>query len=250
MLVFLLAAPALATERLSETDALKVSQGTLGSRLPDLAFIDTGGHQVRLLDFRGRPLLISFAYTGCTDICPTLIENLRPAVLAAQEALGPGSFQIIMVGFDVRNDTPDRLRSFAHTHGADLQNWAFLTADQETLDRLAEAVGLTILRAAGGFEHMAQVSIVDQEGKLYQQVYGATFQTPVIVEPLKDLVLGRRHSVISLAGIADRIRLFCTVYNPRTGRYYFNYAPVLGIMIGAGSLLLLLVVLIREQRRS
>jgi protein SCO1/2 len=103
---------------------------------------------------------------------------------------------------------------------------------------------------AGAFEHTAQVSVVDQKGELYQQVYGGTFQAPAIVEPLKDLVFGRRHPLISLDGIADRVRLFCTIYNPRTGRYYFNYSLIVGFVIGAGCLLLVLTVLIREQRRS
>lgn len=231
-------------------DVLATSQGALQHRLPDLTFVDPAGHQVRLSDYQGRPLLVSMLYTGCTDICPTLIENLRPAVAAAQEALGQESFHVVTVGFDVRNDTPERLRSFARLHGADLPNWAFLSADQDTIDQLAEAVGFTIFSVGGGFEHSAQVSVVDENGKLYQQVYGGTFETPAIVEPLKDLVLGQRHPLVSLDGITDRIRLYCTIYNPRTGRYYFNYSLIVGIVIGAGCLLLVLALLLREHLRG
>jgi protein SCO1/2 len=246
----LVVSPAAAGERPSTAGALTASQAALGRGLPDLSFVDTAGHRVRLSDYQGRPLLISVLYTGCTDICPTLIESLRPSVAAAQEVLGEDSFHVVTVGFDGRNDTPDRMRSFARLHGAELPNWSFLSADQETLDRLAEAVGFTFFALAGAFEHSAQVSVVDQKGELYQQVYGGTFQAPAIVEPLKDLVFGRRHPLISLDGIADRVRLFCTIYNPRTGRYYFNYSLIVGFVIGAGCLLLVLTVLIREQRRS
>jgi protein SCO1/2 len=233
----------------SPADALVASQGALGRQLPDLSFVDTAGHRVRLSDYRGRPLLVSMLYTGCTDICPTLIENLRPSVAAAQEALGADSFRVVTVGFDGRNDAPERLRSFARLHGAELPNWVFLSADQETLDRLAEAVGFTFFSIGGGFEHSAQVSVVDQKGELYRQVYGGTFETPAIVEPLKDLILGQRHPLVSLDGITDRIRLYCTIYNPRTGRYYFNYSLIVGFVIGAGCLLFVLTVLLREQLR-
>ena len=250
MAAVLIVSPAAAGERPSPAGALTASQAALGRGLPDLSFVDTAGHRVRLSDYQGRPLLISMLYTGCTDICPTLIESLRPSVAAAQEVLGEDSFHVVTVGFDGRNDTPDRMRSFARLHGAELPNWSFLSADQETLDRLAEAVGFTFFALAGAFEHSAQVSVVDQKGELYQQVYGGTFQAPAIVEPLKDLVFGRRHPLISLDGIADRVRLFCTIYNPRTGRYYFNYSLIVGFVIGAGCLLLVLTVLIREQRRS
>jgi protein SCO1/2 len=246
----LVVSPAAAGSQPDPAAALVVSQGALGKVLPDLSFVDTAGHRVRLSDYQGRPLLISMIYTGCADICPTLIESLRPSVAAAQEALGEDSFYVVTVGFDGRNDTPDRLRSFAQLHGADLPNWSFLSTDQKTLDRLAEAVGFTFLALAGGFEHMAQVSFVDQKGELYQNVYGGTFEPPAIVEPLKDLVLGQRHPLTSLDGITDRIRLFCTIYNPRTGRYYFNYSLFVGFVIGAGCLLLVLTVLVREQRRG
>lgn len=246
----LVVSPAAAGERTNQTGALTVSQAALGRELPDLTFIDTAGHRVRLSDYQGRPLLISMLYTGCTSICPTLIDSLRPSVAAAQEALGENSFHVVTIGFDSRNDTPDRLKSFARLHGAELPNWSFLSADQETLDRLAEAVGFTFFASAGAFEHMAQVSVVDQRGQLYQQVYGGTFQPPAIVEPLKDLVFGRRHPLVSLDGIVDRIRLFCTVFNPRTGRYYFNYSLILELVIGAGCLFVILAVLLGEQRRS
>jgi protein SCO1 len=250
MAALLIVSPAAAGEQSSAADVLTVSQAAVGRRLPDLSFVDTAGHRVRLSDYQGRPLVISMVYTGCADICPTLIDSLRPSVVAAQEALGENSFHVVTIGFDGRNDTPDRMRSFARLHGVELPNWSFVSADQETLDRLAEAVGFTFFAFAGAFEHAAQVSVVDQKGELYRQVYGGTFQAPAIVEPLKDLVFGQRHPLGSLDGITDRIRLFCTVYDPRTGRYYFNYSMILGFVIGAGCLLLVLTVLIREQFRS
>lgn len=243
------ATPAGADSQPDVEGALTASQIALGRPLPDLSFVDTAGKRISLSDYQGRPLLISMIYTGCSNVCPTLIESLRPSVVAAREALGENTFHVVTVGFDGRNDTPERLRSYAKMHDAELPEWSFLSADQETLDKLAQAVGFTILAFAGGFEHMAQVSVVDQKGALYQQVYGGTFEPPAIVEPLKDLVLGQRHPLASLNGIADRVRLFCTVYNPRTGRYYFNYSLIIGYVIGAACLLLVLMVLIREQRR-
>jgi protein SCO1/2 len=96
---------------------------------------------------------------------------------------------------------------------------------------------------------MAQVSIVDKDGKLYQQVYGAVFESQLIVEPLKDLVFGRYSPVVSLQGIIDRIKLFCTVYDPNLGRYIFDYSLFVGIAIALLCLGLVLVFLVREWRR-
>jgi protein SCO1/2 len=231
------------------TQALKTSQAALGSPLPDVVLMDPKRGAVPISQFRGKPLLVTLVYTSCADVCPTLIESLYPAVQEAQSALGTDSFNVITVGFDVRADTPERMRLLARERGVDLPNWRFLAADQANLDALASAVGFAFYSRAGGYDHLAQVSVVDKDGKLYQQVYGAVFEPPVIIEPLKDLVFGRYSPVASVQNIIDRIKLFCTVYDPNTGRYIFDYSLFVGIAIGLLCLGLVLAFLVREWRR-
>lgn len=243
-------APASASEQSLEEQAVARSEAAIGGQLPALTFTDTRGGKVALQDLRGKPLLISLVYTGCTDVCPAIIENLRPAIEIGQSALGADSFTTLTIGFDTRHDTPDRMKSFARERGVDLPNWFFLSASQQTVNKLADATGFAIVPSAGGFDHMAQVSVVDANGRIYQQVRGGTFNPPAIVEPLKDLMFGQRQSLLSIEGVAERIKLFCTVYNPNTGRYYFNYSLFVGIGIGIACLLLLLTWLVREFRLS
>jgi len=142
------------------------------------------------------------------------------------------------------------MRSFAKSQGVYLPNWHFLSGDQEAVDKLANAVGFTIIPSAGGFDHMAQISVVDGDGLIYQQVLGGVFNPPAIVEPLKNLLFDQRDSILSISGLAERVKLFCTVYNPNTGRYYFNYSLFIGGAIGLACLSLVLLWLIREFRVS
>ena len=246
-------AVALSSSAMSEgrtEDALQISQGTIGTRVPDLAFQDATGKKIFLTELRGKPLLITLIYTSCGDVCPTMIENLGLAVETAEDTLGAGSFNLITVGFDTRKDTPQRMSSFARAHKASGDNWFFVGSDEATIERLAKAVGFSFFASAGGFDHMAQVTVLDKTGTIYEQVYGSNFEPPAIVEPLKRLILGGERSVFSLAGVGDRVKLFCTIYDPATGRYYFNYALIVSIFIGAGCLLAILVFLIREARKS
>lgn len=243
-----LSSPARADAR---TDTvMQLSQGAIGSRIPDLPFQDASGKKISLVDFRGKPLLVTLIYTSCADLCPTLIENLGSVVETAEDVLGAGTFNVITVGFDTRNDTPQRMRSFARAHNASRNNWFFVGSDEATIERLAKAVGFSFSASAGGFDHLAQVTILDKTGMIYEQVYGSNFERPAIVEPLKRLILGGERSVFSLTGLGDRVKLFCTIYDPTTGRYYFNYALIVSIVIGAGCLLAIFVFLIRETRKS
>ena len=246
-IVFMIA-PASATQQDIEDQAIALSEAAIGKQLPSLRFSDTSGAEVLLSDLRGKPLLISLVYTGCTDVCPAIIENLRPAIEIGQSALGADSFTTLTIGFDTRHDTPERMQSFARSRGVDLPNWLFLSGDEQAITRLADAIGFTIVPSAGGFDHMAQVSVVDADGRIYQQVRGGAFNPPAIVEPLKDLMFGQRRALLSVAGITERIKIFCTVYNPNTGRYYFNYSLFIGLGIGLACLLLVLAWLVREFR--
>lgn len=239
-----------AAPALDEAAALRISQAAIGRPLPELRFVDTAGRPVALGDLRGRPLVLNLLYTSCAEACPLVLQNLHPAVEAAQRALGQDSFAVASIGFDARHDTPERLRAYARAQGIDLPNWTFLSADQATVDRLAEATGFVVHPSPQGFDHLAQVTIVDAEGVVYRQVYGAGFAIPAVVEPLKELVFGRRSDWTSVQGLINRIRLFCTLYDPRSERYRFDYSVFVGMVIGALSLAGIAAFLIREWRRA
>jgi len=235
---------------LDEQDALRVSQAAIGNRLGDHAFYDTDHRPVRLADFRDKPLVVNLVYTGCSNACPIVVQNLYPAIEAAQEVLGENAFAIATIGFDAKNDTPERMRAFARSQGVDLPNWHFLSTDQATVDRLAGELGFVAFPSPQGFDHLAQTTIVDAGGEVYRQVYGGGFEVPAVVEPLKDLVFGRASSWTGMDGLINRIRLFCTLYDPRTERYRFDYSVIIGAAIGLMALSLVGGVLVREWRRA
>ena len=65
-----------------------------------------------------------------------------------------------------------------------------------------------------------------------------------------DLICCGARPLFSLAGLGDRIKLFCTVYDPRSGRYYFDYSLFVTIVIGVLCLAGALWFLVRETRKS
>ena len=235
----------------SEDQALEISQAAIGRELANLQFTDSIGRPVRLADFSGQPLLVSMIFTSCHHVCPTLTRHLNSAVEAAREALGHNSFHVITVGFDSANDTPVRMMDFARKQSIDDPNWTFLSGSPENIAKLVENVGFIYFPTPRGFDHITQVTIVDRDGLIYQQVYGGAFELPWLVEPLKDLVLNRPQSEHNfLSGVVDRVKLFCTVYDPNTGRYRFDYSLFIQIAIGALVVLGVMSYLLLEIRRA
>ena len=102
-----------------------------------------------------------------------------------------------------------------------------------------------------GFDHINQSSVIDRNGVVYSQVYGVTFELPWLVEPLKEIVFNRPSSVGHVfAGLIDQVKLFCTVFDPATGRYRFDNSLFVQIAVGASMILAIIIYLLREILRS
>jgi len=229
--------------------ALEVSQAALRRPLGDYTLQDRDGRQVRLAEYRGRPLIVSFIYTGCFQVCPATTKYLAGAVDAAQRALGADAFRVVTVGFNLPFDTPAAMREFQVKQGITAANWAFLAGDRATIDGLARDTGFVWTPTASGYDHLTQATIVDREGRVFRQVYGEAFELPMFVAPLKELVTGAPAPVQDLTGLLERVRILCTVYDPRAGKYRLNYGLFIEIAVGLSVLGGILAYLAGEWRR-
>ena len=247
----LLAAAAGATQEYDRDSALAISQAAIGARLDDYRLRDSHGQAFDLARLRGRPLVVSMIYTSCHHVCPMITRSLVDTVDVAREALGDGSFSVVTIGFDWNVDTPDRMRQFATQQGAaGMDDWHFLAGDARTIADLSDNLGFIFFPSAKGFDHLAQTTIVDRNGTIYRQLYGVNLDTPTLVEPLKELVFDTPRS----AGLVDHwistFRLFCTVYDPNSDRYRFDYSIFMTIAVGLLCLGAIATFIVREWRNA
>ena len=213
--------------------ALRLSQAAIGRALdPALTFTDETGRRRSLAEFRGRPLVISPIYTSCFGVCPTTTTELRKVAEIASAVLGPESFRVLTIGFDTANDTSERMNSFAASRGTFPAGWVFGAADAAAAARLLADIGFTYAATPKGFDHMIQATIVDAEGVVFRQVYGQQIEPPQLVDPLKRLALGQKAGEDTLGAMIEGVRLFCTVFDPKSGRYRFDWSIVLSFVIG------------------
>ncbi|GIW09549.1 MAG: lipoprotein [Dehalococcoidia bacterium] len=76
----------------------------------DFTLRDTAGGSVSLASLRGRPVLLTFGYTHCPDVCPLTLSNLA----AAKRLLGRSGqdLQVLFITVDPERDTPTTLRAY------------------------------------------------------------------------------------------------------------------------------------------
>jgi protein SCO1/2 len=229
--------------------ALRDSQAAIGRQVADYRFTDSDGRPVRMADLRGKPLVVDFVYTGCFQACPAATQFLARAVKDAERSLGPGTFRVATIGFNLPFDDPSSMRAFARKFGIASSHWLFLTPDADALPGLARDLGFRYEPTAAGFDHLLQVSIVDPQGRVYRQVYGDEFDTPLFVGPLLELARNAPVAQSTFGALLDKVRILCTVYDPSSGRYRVNYAVLIEILVGASVILGSLGFLVSEWLR-
>jgi protein SCO1/2 len=240
---------ALAAHAFDPKLALRDSQAAIGRTVGDYALRDTEGRAVRLAELRGKPLVVNFIYTGCFQVCPASTQFLATAVSQAERTLGPGTFRVATIGFNLPFDTPAAMKAFARKHAVESPHWLFLSPDAATLPQLVADFGFRYESTAAGFDHLLQASIVDADGRIYRQVYGDQFDVPLFVGPLLELAQAKPVPQGSLQALFEQVKLLCTVYDPVAGRYRVNTVIVAELLAGASIVLGVLAFLVVEWRR-
>ncbi len=233
-------------------EAIKASQDAIGKILTDYPLTDENGKALMLSDLRGKPLVLSMVYTSCFHICPMTIKHLAKTVAKAREAIGSDSdsFQVAILGFDSQNDSSMAMKHFAKKQGVDSLGWKLLSADQDTINALSKELGFLFFTSPNGFDHVVQATIIDANGEVYRQVYGEVFETPLLVEPLMELIFDKpKPNQDFVSNMVDKVRFFCTTYDPARDAYVFDYSLFIGLVIGASIMLITLGMIIRESRQ-
>ena len=238
-----------ASPGLDQKAALRVSQSVLGSSIGEYTLLDREGRPVRLASYRGKPLLVSFIYTGCFQVCPITTRSLHVTVRALQGRFGGNQFNVISIGFNQPADSPQALKTFAAQHRISQPNWDFLSPPANIVAPLTRDFGFLYQATPAGFDHMLQVSLVDAQGRIVRQVYGDRVAADALGEPMKQLLVGGPlPQSVRLDDVIDRIRLLCTVYDPVTGRYRVDYSLALEAAGGLTFILAVAFYLLGEWR--
>ncbi len=234
---------------LAQDAAFERSRAVIGKRPVDHVMLDQDRRRVTLAEFRGKPLLVNFIYTGCFQVCPTTSRALNGAVKAMRTRFGSDQFNIVSIGFDQPTDSPAALGVFAAQQRIDVANWRFLSPRAEDVPALARDFGFSYARTPIGFEHTLQVSILDAEGRIYRQVYGDGFAADALGEPLKQLIAG--NLLADTQGWGDligRVRILCSVYDPVSGKYRTDYTLYVELAGGMTFVLAMLWFALSEWR--
>jgi cytochrome oxidase Cu insertion factor (SCO1/SenC/PrrC family) len=156
-----------------------VAAGRMDRKAPALDLVDQSGAKVSIEAYRGRTVLVTFAYAHCSTVCPVIVRDL----LATRHRLGADAPQLLIVTLDPWRDPPSRLSAIAREWQLD-EGSRVLSGTVEAVELVLSAwqVPRTRNPTTGELIHPAIVYIVNPVGRITNLVDGSLEATLLALE--------------------------------------------------------------------
>jgi len=165
-----------------------------GDAVPDFKLRNQDGRLIRLNQFRGKDLLITFIYTRCPlpNFCPLVTRNF--ANIQRQLSADPklkGKTHLLCVSFDPEHDTPERLKAYGQEYiGSDekaaFADWDFAVPDQAALKEMAKFFDVGISNEPDQtITHTLSTTLVGRDGKVIKFYPGNEWSPDQVVGDVK-----------------------------------------------------------------
>lgn len=168
-----------------------------GESVPDFSFLNQSDHTIRLSQFRGKVLLVTFIYTRCTlsAYCPRMSRNFAEIdkTLSADPALYEKT-HLLSVSFDPAYDTPKVLRSYGGAYTgkyteSTFRHWDFAAPSKKELpDVLKFFLVGTTPEPDHTIMHSLSTVVITPEGKIYKWYPTNDWKPEQLVADVKDLL--------------------------------------------------------------
>jgi protein SCO1/2 len=161
----------------------------VGEPVPDFELTDQTESHVRLSDFRGKVVALTFGYSRCPNpnYCLRLSRNLSRLNDRFKDPAGR-KLVLITIAIDPEYDRGETLRKYAKSFGADARQWHFLTGSVAQVKEVSALFGMDFWSSEGLLTHPLHTVVIDRNGALAANIEGNAF-TPKQLGDLVDTVM-------------------------------------------------------------
>lgn len=183
-------APAAAQSGTNETPHFRrvrdVDPLSVGDMMPDYPFVTEDGKRIRLSDFKGQAIALTFFFTRCPfpTFCPRMSSNFEKAAKELSKEGSPTNWHMLSISFDTEVDTPEQLKRYAQRYEHDAK-WNFVTSELIEIDAITEQFGVIFTKQAGSINHNLRTVIIDAQNKIQQILIGNEWTVDEFVAEMK-----------------------------------------------------------------
>lgn len=125
-------------------------------QLPDFELVSQQRQRVTRESLRGHVAVLSFLFTSCGSVCPTL--SARLALL--ERRLPARELYFVSFSVDPEHDSPERLAAYARGFRPDETRWLLLSTDAPQLARVLRGMHVSIEQTSDAESPIAHSSLL------------------------------------------------------------------------------------------
>jgi cytochrome oxidase Cu insertion factor (SCO1/SenC/PrrC family) len=156
-----------------------------------IALVDQAGAPFRIADLRGRPAVLTFVATRCSDACP--LANVAFAALRTRLAHDRVRARLVTITLDPAYDTPFVMSKLAQSFHADARDWVFASGSEKNVHSLMNSLGVVASTGKSGVPdvHTTFVYVLDRDARLSSEL----LLSSVIVKQCERALIERSKTV-------------------------------------------------------
>ena len=171
-----------------------------GDEVPNYRLINQDGDAIRIHDYKGKALLLTFIFTRCQDPDQCTLMSSNFASINQELQRQPDVYNkthLLSISFDPEYDTPKVLRSYGGAYTgkyADetFDHWEFASGSADEVKGIAQFFGLRYYKdQETGKEqmiHSLRTVLIGPDSKLVKVYRGNDWKTEQVIAELKDTV--------------------------------------------------------------
>ncbi|WP_235616070.1 SCO family protein [Metasolibacillus fluoroglycofenilyticus] len=159
----------------------------LNWELKEFIFTNQENQEFGLADLKGKIWVADFVFTNCATVCLPMMANMTEL----QEKLHEENLDVELVSFSVdpEIDTPEVLKEYALSYGADLTSWNLLTGySQEIIEQFALENFKTIARKPADDTqviHGTSFYLINEDGIVIKDYNGLNVPYEEMIKDIK-----------------------------------------------------------------
>ena len=146
-----------------------VEELKVGDLVPEYHFTNQLGQAVKLSDFKGQALAVTFIFTSCPfpTFCPRMSQNFAETQKKLKEmSNAPTNWHLLEISFDPEKDTPQVMKTYAERYDYDPKHWSFVTGEITEITAISEQFGQMFWREGTLINHNLRTGVIDAAGRL------------------------------------------------------------------------------------
>jgi len=140
----------------------------------DISVVNQDGKNLRMNDFRGQHVLLSFVYASCPmpEMCPLTMAINKKIMSAWKSDRQPFPFHIVFATLDPEEDGPQELKTYGTNNKLDFKNFSLITGKKSEMADLSSFFDSASIPGEKLINHQVVSVLLDPSLKVIKKFFG------------------------------------------------------------------------------